>query len=130
MTEKYLDGVKKTLQEFIADMKNGIFTRPGDIEDLCLVEFALGKMTPQVLMEHIISHVLPYKQHIMKKDIKFFVEKKEKIFAGLPQDRVDYFAKVITKPESQGGMSEENKDIVWNYFDVLLRLSERYKKER
>ncbi|HET8689065.1 MAG TPA: hypothetical protein VFM18_20840 [Methanosarcina sp.] len=131
MTSKdYPSMAVKVMKEFVADIKNGIFTDPADITDLCLVEFALGKMSPSLLMDNVVTHVLPHKQKIFAKDIKFFIEKKDQIFAGLPEDRVTYFANVITAKESQGGISDENKELVWSYFEILVSLAEKYKKER
>lgn len=120
--------IKNTVLEFILDLKDNIFTN--EKGDLMLVEFFFRKMSEIDIANQIVKHVLPYKNRIENREIEFFNEKKGEIFKGLPVNRVEYFSQLITKDESNGGMSEENKEIVWSYFDALVLLAERYKKNK
>ncbi|HMP28231.1 MAG TPA: hypothetical protein PKD85_01440, partial [Saprospiraceae bacterium] len=82
------------------------------------------------IANHVVKHVLPYKKRIEKKDLSFFREKKAEIFSGLPVNKVEYFAALVEKTEAEGGMSDENKGIVWDYFETLAALAEEYKKNK
>jgi hypothetical protein len=118
----------KTIKEFITDLRKNIFTKPDEEGDILLVEFFFGKMDPQALTNHVVKHVLPHSDAIEKRKVSFFIEKKEQIFGGLKKERVDYFASLVEKSESDGGLSDEDRAVIWSYFDVLVELSRQYKK--
>jgi hypothetical protein len=122
--------IKNTVLELIIDFKDNIFTKHEEKGDLMIVEFFFQKLNPDVIAERIVMHVLPYSKAIEARDITFFLEKKNEIFAGLPAERVIYFSELIQKEEGRGGMSEENKNVVWAYFDTLKALGEKYKKNK
>lgn len=125
-----LTGVKTTITEFLDDLEKIVFTEPAERADLIFVRFFFEKMDSETLMRHVIGSVLPHKSQISVRDTKFFLERKKEIFGGLPADRVDYFASLIDNPEEAGGLSTENRDIVWSYFDILVLLAEKYKKNK
>lgn len=124
------EDIKTTILEFIADLKTGIFTNPTEQGDLLIVEFTFKTMGSMHIADHIVSHVLPYKTRICNRDVDFFIEKKKEIFAGLPTDRIEYFAELVRKPTTQGGLVKEDRDTIWSYFDTLLVLAEQYKKKK
>lgn len=124
------EDIKTTLLEFVADLKTGIFTNPTEQGDLLLVEFAFKTMGIMHIADHIVTHVLPHKAKIHRRDVDFFIEKKKEIFAGLPTDRIEYFAELVRKPSKQGGLQKEDKEVIWSYFDTLLVLAEDYKKKK
>lgn len=122
------EDTKRTVLELVADLKDFVFTKPAEKGDLLLVEFFFSRMEPLTIINHIVKHVLPFKKHIQERNIQFFVIKKREIFGGLPADRVEYFASLVQKPASEGGMNDENKASVWAYFDTLAALAEKFKK--
>lgn len=130
MSEGIAADIKSTSLELIADFRDNIFTNPVEQGDLLLVEFFFKKMEPKDIADRIVKHVLPHKKKIEKRKTRFFIVKKNVIFAGLPQDRVDYFANLVNTPEHEGGMSDENKDVIWTYFDTFIGLAEDYKKNK
>ena len=85
-------------------------------------------MSADVMTDRIVKHVLPFSKEIAARKESFFLEKRTEIFGGLPKERVDHFSGLIGKEEKDGGMSDENKEIVWAYFDTLVALAEEYKK--
>lgn len=127
MEDQTLD-IKNTVLELIEDLRDNIFTKSSEKGDLLLVEFYFKKMAPVKISDHVVTHVLPYKGAIENRHISFFKEKKYDIFKGLPQDKVDYFSRLVENSEEEGGLSEEDKNVVWSYFDTLSMLAERYKK--
>lgn len=122
--------IRNTVLELVADFKDNIFTNPREQGDLMIVEFFFQKLNAETIAERIVKHVLPYSKAIENRDVTFFLEKKNEIFGGLPANRVEYFSDLIQKPEDKGGMTEENKDVVWAYFDTLKALGEEYKKNK
>lgn len=122
--------IRNTVLELIVDFKDNIFTKPEEKGDLLLVEFFFQKMNAVTIAQRIVLHVLPFSQRIKDRDETFFLEKKNEIFGGLPKERVEYFAKLIQLDEAEGGMSDENKSVVWEYFDTLDALAEEYKKKQ
>jgi hypothetical protein len=130
ITGEVIDEIKDTVLELICDFKDNIFTSSSDKGDLLVVEFFFKKKSAKEISDHIVKHVLPYKKNIENKKLSFFREKKNEIFSGLPKEKVEYFASLVEKPEKKGGMSDENKDIVWDYFNTLASLAEIYKKNK
>jgi hypothetical protein len=122
------ENIKKTILEFIADIKDNIFTDTTEQGDLLLVEFFFNKMDVQSVTNKIVDHLLPHAEMIKRRDINFFINKKKEIFAGLPEDRVNHLVRLID-PENDK-LSEEDREVIWAYFDTLLSLAEEYKKRK
>lgn len=122
--------IRNTVLELLADFKDNIFTKPEEQGDLMLVEFFFQKLNADTISKRIVDHILPYSKEIENRNVIFFLEKKAEIFGGLPKERVEYFSGLIQKSEKDGGMSEENKEVVWAYFDTLKTLGEEYKKNK
>jgi len=73
-------------------------------------------------MDHVVTHVLPWKTQIRKRDVHFFQDNKH-IFEGLPSDRVEYYSEKLSKD-----IDEESRNVMWEFFDTMVELAERYKK--
>ena len=77
-----LEDVETTLAEFLADLRDNIFTSDTERGDLLLVEFFFKKLPQLAKMSYIVDHLLPYKRMIDEEKAEFFIKKKDKIFAG------------------------------------------------
>lgn len=126
--KKYLDDIKTTVLEFINDLKENIFSK-GEATDLAFVEMFFGCMEPAEIMDNVVQNILPNAEQIRNRNLNFFVEQKSKIFQGLPTDRVDHIELLLTLSPEKGGMSEENKDVVWSYFEAMVDIASEYKKK-
>jgi hypothetical protein len=126
MSDKGKDAeyAKTTVLELIGDLKDNIFDRSDEKGDLMLVEFFFKRMHPERVIEHISKFTLPHKDQIQSRNLNFFLENKE-IFAGLPADRVEYYSVMIAKGSR---LSEEDRQIIWAYFDTFIALAESYEK--
>lgn len=122
--------IRNTVLELISDFKDNIFTKDEEKGDLMLVEFFFQKLSAVTIADRIVAHVLPFSREIENRDVSFFLKKKNEIFGGLPKERVEYFSTLIQKSEKEGGMSDENRGVVWDYFDTLKSLGEEYKKNK
>lgn len=128
MKHKYLTDLKTTVSDLIVDLKENIFTRSEEANDMFMIEFFFNQMNEQMVMNHCIENILPFAREIKTKNIQFFISQKAKIFGDLPADRVDYFEKLVITPEEKGGMTNENRDILWLYFQTIVNIVELYKK--
>ena len=121
------NALKTHMIEFIDDLSS-IFTRKDDLNDLEMIKLALDVVSEEELMKQIISAFLPFKKQISDRDLDFFKNNKNKIFVGIDQKRIDYFDKKITSAPADGGISADDKEAIWAYFDVIIDLAEEYKK--
>ena len=103
--------LKNHMLELVDDLKC-IFTLPNDTTDLNILKIGLSVMNEVEIMNGVIENFLPYKKQITDRNISFFKEHKNQIFKGLDQKRVDYFDGRITKPPSEGGISDEDKEVI------------------
>lgn len=126
----YHESIKTTVLEFVKDLKDNVFTNVTEQGELALVEFWFQKMTPHSVANHVVSHVLPYEKEIKTKNVMFFIKEKDNIFKGLPSERIEYFSQLVTLPSNRGGMSDDDKNTVWVYFQSLVGLAKEYKKNK
>ena len=120
--------IKKTILEFIKDLKDNVFIDPIEQGELAMVEHMYGQKPAAEAANHVVIHVLPHEQKIKSRDLNFFIAEKDTIFEGLPEDRVDYFARLVKLPEAAGGLSNTDKATAWSYFDTLISLAKDFKK--
>ena len=116
--------IKNTQLEFINDLKENVFSGMVEQGELFTVAFFFERLHPERCMDHVISHVLPWKKQIRKRDIHFFQDNKH-IFEGLPDDRVEYYSYKLAKD-----IDKESRDVMWDFFDTMLELAEQYKKHK
>jgi len=78
------------------------------------------------IIESFVTYVLPFRNQILSKDEDFFLN-------GGGQDDIqdDYSSKLrdIIKNVWVHKMSEVNKEVIWKYFTVFVKLSEKYATE-
>ena len=118
--------IKQNVLDFISDLKDNVFCENDEQGEFMLVEFFFTKMHAGRVTQHIIDHVLPHKLIIKKRNLHFFIENR-KIFSGLPEDRIDYYGEILG-----GGkvVDKENMEYIWEYFDIMIKLTEKYKKDK
>jgi len=118
------EDAKNTILELIGDLKDNIFDQEEERGDLMLVEFFFRRMHPERVIDHVSAFALPHKLQIKNRDINFFLENR-KIFSGLPEDRIDYYSNMIAVGTK---LSEEDRQTIWDYFDLFITLAESYRK--
>jgi hypothetical protein len=117
------NAIKDTQLEFIADLKENVFSGMVEQGELFTVAFFFERLHPERAMDHVVEHVLPWKTQIHKRKVKFFKDNKH-IFEGLPEDRVEYYS------EKLANIDQESRDVMWDFFDTMLELAEQYKKHK
>lgn len=81
----------------------------------------LQKINPGLVLAEFIKNVTPFEEMIRAKNSDFFIE--TKIFIFDPENTMD---QVIQKLKAYWvGLSDSNKDSIWNYIILLLDISKR-----
>jgi len=115
------------VQNLIDDLKN-LYPNEKDInlfrEKFKLVKFA----NPRIIIENFIVYVYPYKEFIMNKNEKYFIEEDNSINRECDKNEIS-LTKVINFKKLWEKTSDKNKDAIWKYFQVLIILAERWFKE-
>jgi hypothetical protein len=75
------------------------------------------------LMEGFVKHVIPRRDYIKNRDERYFTENGS-IFGSLPQNKVDHFKNMFLS----GRIGDDEKQVIWDYFDVFLTLAENFEK--
>ncbi len=126
MSEHNLVLLKRTIMDMIADIKDNIVLGEEEQSDLIDVEFFFSKQHPEMTANHVIKKVLPHKDAIVKRDEAFFSNNKF-IFSSVNPKKYDHYKSVLSDPVK---FNAEDKKIVWEYFDTLILLAERIKKDK
>lgn len=75
--------------------------------------------TSKRLIKYYILYVNPLKPWLTEKDERFFIEN-EYLYPGAPKEDIKFFKLLWT----QDVMSKTEKETIWNYFDVLIEITE------
>jgi hypothetical protein len=113
---------KATILECISDMRQ-VFTSVDEQEDIGLILFFFNRLHPTRIMNMVVDHVLPLKDHVKKRDATFFVKNKQ-MYAGLPPDRIKHY----TSPKIIDQIGDDVEPL-FQYFDIMISLAEQYKKQ-
>ena len=119
--------LRKTLVEFINDLRQNVLTEPREVGDLNLVSFFLERLNDEALISNVTKNILPYEKQITARDHTFFI-KNRSIFQGMDEKTIDYFAG-LWKPESNR-LSQEDRDCIWAYMDTIIAIANNYKKNK
>lgn len=91
--------------------------------DFILLRVILAEQVPMDQVIQIFANrILPYKQMVISRNEKFFLEC-EDVFSGVGQDKVSYFKNIWTS----GNLDDDDKDNIWQWFNLFLTLTENYK---
>lgn len=114
------------IQNLIDDL-NKLYPDEKDVklfkEKYKLIKFA----NPRMIVENFIIYVYPYKDYIMKKNEEFFLKENNSIDNEFTQNDIS-LTKVINFKKLWLITSNDNKDAIWKYFQVLIILAERWFK--
>lgn len=88
--------------------------------------FIKDKIPIDMVIKHFIIDVLPYKQSIQDRDETFFIEKGLPIFNQVGDGMVNHFKELWMS----SAMTEENKDVIWEWLSLFLKLSEKWQELR
>jgi hypothetical protein len=93
---------------------------PNDSDLITIRTLLKTQISSTDVMTIFINRILPIKKMVVDRDDSFFLEKCN-LFDELDPTKVNHFKKIW-----QSNISNEDKDIIWKYFDVLIILTEKY----
>lgn len=114
-----LENMRKQLVAFMDEL---IETYP-DESDFILYRILLKDQLPiTLIMEYVCDQLLPLKKQIEEKNEDFFMNNNIlfKDFSDESHQSINYMKNIWKS------CSDENKEIMWKWFQLFLRLSERY----
>jgi hypothetical protein len=119
-----IDKVLGQLHSQVLNLLDDLLCICPDESDILLVRiFFENQVDQQLLMDGFVRWVYPWKDHILDHNEDFF-NKNDHIFGPLPTDKVSYFKDKM----NDGTFDEEDKKVIWEYFEVFVRLIDKYKK--
>lgn len=90
--------------------------------DLILLKIMFQTQIPlEQAMQIFSARIMPYAELVEARDERFFLETTD-LFAGIRRDKVSYFKDIWQSPD----MSEENKKVLWDWFNFFLKLAKKY----
>jgi len=99
---------------------NELHTILPDEKDIVIFQNQVGVATmvdPTKLLRSFIKYAYPHKDHILKKNEEFFLGDELSV-------KNDYLAEAIHLTDLwKNKLSNENKEVVWKYFQVMVVLA-------
>lgn len=90
--------------------------------DLAVLRVFLSEQIPiEDVLVIFSKRLLPYKQMIINKDEKFFIEGDD-VFKGVSSDTVSYCKNIWLSEK----ITSEDKEQIWKWFKLFVNLSEKY----
>jgi len=75
-----------------------------------------------LIVEYFVEKLIPFKSMILERNESFFLDNNF-LFEDLELGKVNYFRQLWLY-----SVDDENKNILWAWFDTFIKLSERYIK--
>ncbi len=121
---------KKTqlLQDFhrnLIDFLDELIEQFPSEANLILCRILLKDRVPkELIMNTFLTECFPHKEAIARRDDKLFLEQDLDLFKSFSQSNVNHFRKLW----QSSVLSEEDKSVIWDWFDTFILLGERYQK--
>lgn len=121
-----------TDQQVLSDMKKQVINLLDDLSEVFPSETELlmariyfdTQVDPLTIMQGFEKWVYPWKDKIIARDERFFHEN-DHIFGPVPANKLIKFKKMY----KDGTIDSQDKKVIWDYFNVYIKLIERYKKK-
>ena len=89
----------------------------------------IKKVNPRKIMEGFTYYIFPYKTQIEEHDERFFMEQNyDDIIDEYSTDKSskeDNLVEALALKKLWKNLDEDKKDIIWKYFEVLIKIVER-----
>ena len=102
-----------------------VFPNDTDLKMGHNVIILLKKTNPRKLLEMYTIYVSDFKKSIDEEDESFFIDHDFKDIANKNNNKEFTFHLVIKLKQYWKSLSEKNKEIIWQYFQVLNKLSDK-----
>lgn len=88
----------------------------------------LKSCNPRKIIEQFLINIQPYKEQIKNKDDEFFLKKnyEEEVNKNVSEESYieQSLDQILNLKEIWVTLEEKNKEIIWSYFNVLVKLVE------
>lgn len=109
---------KENLLEFFSEL---VIQFPKEA-DFILLRIILKEMSADVLINHFIKDILHLKDKVIQRDSTFFLENRLLYLdANIDENKTNHFKELWQKD-----IDDEDRDTIWEWFDVLINISEQY----
>jgi len=109
---------KENLLEFFSEL---VIQFPKEA-DFILLRIILKEMSADVLINHFIKDILHLKDKVIQRDSTFFLENQLLYLdANIDEKKTNHFKELWQKD-----IDDEDRDTIWEWFDVLINISEQY----
>lgn len=95
--------------------------------EILIAEGIFSKVDNEVLIDHISKHLVPHEDRITKRDDEFFLENDYKEIDICKQEVKDKLKVFLSKLWRK--MNTRDKENMWKYLDVFIRIVKNYEKE-
>ncbi len=112
----YIEAFNRQIINLLKELSH-IYPNNGDLKELKNEIFLLTKTFPKKIIHIYYKSLYPYNEYISNEDETFFIDMDLK---GTTIESFEYVKHVWENA------SDENKKIIWKYFQVLNKLTEKY----
>lgn len=121
---KNMNKINTQLKEQVLNLLNDLIQICPEEKDIIWLRLYFQIKSSDEIMKGFNEWVYPWKKEILSKDEKFFTQNNT-IFGPLPEEKVKHFKKLLC---NQYIFNQDNKDILWEYFQLFINLIDKYKK--
>ena len=116
--QEICEKLKSQVVQLIRDLMSIL---PNEENKLMMVFLFFQTCDSQNIMDEFKKWVHPWKVQISDRDMKFFFEN-DHVFGPLPSKQLEYMRQKLR----DGTIDDDNKEILWDYFNVFVKLMDRY----
>ena len=120
MNSSHLLQVLKTQLLLFLDELIGIL--PNEPDFVVMRFLAKDQVPITLVMEYIIQNIVPLEPFVVNKDERFFLDHNISFIDMADHgDKVDHFKRVW-----QSLTDEDNKEMIWNWFNYFIQIGKKY----
>ena len=122
--QEVMDKILRQLQDQVLNLLDDLLIICPNEPDILLVRlFFENQIDTEELMIGFDTWVYPWKKYITDHNEEYF-EKNDHIFGPVPPEKIQHFKTKFL----DGTFNNEDKKVIWAYFEVFISLIEQYKK--
>jgi hypothetical protein len=118
---KHEDMLINTFNDFITELKDGIFTQPEEKKTLNDIKKKFGEVPPYIVAHLIRKFTIPHAKQIEDRDDNFFLSSKS-LFKHLPAEKVEIMTNVLRDPKRT---TEDDKETIFQYWELMGTISSK-----
>ncbi|AMQ10894.1 hypothetical protein [Brazilian marseillevirus] len=119
------NALKQQVSGMLDDLRDVFEDEPEKKADVLLVKIFFSNIPAEKLMQHFVAHVLPHERRIKNREERFFIDNTD-LWRGLPEGKV----KMVSEMWVTGRLSDDDKQMMWDYFDCFIELSKTWRKHK